>query len=762
MSKLLVRCFAFPSFPAAARSGLCLGILGLLLFAVGIPAVRSAEEEPKTQPARAEKPAKGYTLQDLDDPALPLKPKQPRTAQEQNRLDAMSWYMTGQLHEKRNEFNEALDDYKKAVALDPDSVQIYRALVPLAFSLNRTDEAVKYALKAVELDPEDYQLLRRLGVHMAQQREVPKAIELLEKAAESPGLKKNKAVSVMLQRDLAILYAAIGEKIKAADAFETVFEALQNPEKFGLNFRQQKSLEANPATTYEQIGQIFLDAERPQLAVKAFEAAAKARQGKPGALSFNLAQVYLQTKQYDKALDEIQKYLDAQLQTKGRAAYELLAKILKAKNQTGELIKRLEKMAENDPRNSTLQYFLAEQYLENNDLKEAETLYKKTLDGTNDPEGYAGLASVYRRQNKPEELLDALTQAVEAGHQAEFLADELKAISSDEKLLAQVIEVAKKANTPKNRKLNFAGALVVAKLAAEAKKTDDALEFYQVALEQRRDKAEVIYEEIGQMLFDADDYVKAAEWYRKAVGDAAVGQKAQFLFRLSQAEELAGNTQAALQAIHQAQAQLPQVALLQYQEGWIYFHAEKYDDALKKFEEVASKFPEDKETVRRSQFIISSIYVQRGELRKGEEVLEKVLAEDPTDPSVNNDLGYLYADHGKHLEKARSMIAIALKAEPENAAYLDSMGWVLYKLGEFKEAAGYLEKAVAKPTGGDATIWDHLGDCYARLKQRDKAKDAWQKALKDAKADSKPDEKLIKRIEQKLAGGEPPESGESP
>ena len=55
-------------------------------------------------------------------PRLPLKPKKPRTAEEQNRLDAMSWYMTGQLHEKRNEFNEALDDYKKAVALDPDSV----------------------------------------------------------------------------------------------------------------------------------------------------------------------------------------------------------------------------------------------------------------------------------------------------------------------------------------------------------------------------------------------------------------------------------------------------------------------------------------------------------------------------------------------------------------------------------------------------------------------------------------------------------------
>ncbi|MFG0314264.1 MAG: tetratricopeptide repeat protein, partial [Phycisphaerales bacterium] len=66
-----------------------------------------------------------------------------------------------------------------AVALDPTSAEITKALVMLAFSLNQTDEAVKYALKAIELDPDDYQILRRLGIHMAQERKIPQAIELL-------------------------------------------------------------------------------------------------------------------------------------------------------------------------------------------------------------------------------------------------------------------------------------------------------------------------------------------------------------------------------------------------------------------------------------------------------------------------------------------------------------------------------------------------------------------------------------------------------
>ncbi len=732
--------------------------VSMLLAVWLLSGVLLAQEDSKDKPTKADKPQaapKGIQQQIGDDPALPLQPKKPRTAAEENRIQAMSWYMTGQLLEKRNEFNQALDAYKKAVELDPKAVEIYKALVPLAFSLNQTDDAVKYALKAVELDPEDYELLRRLAIHQATQRRIPQAIELLQQAAKSPGLKENKAAFVMLNRDLAILYDALGEKIKAADAFEVVFDALQNPEKYKLNFRQRKSLEGNPATTFEDIGQTFLDAERPKLAVKAFEFALKARKGKPGTLSYNLAAAYLQIKDYDKALDQIQVYFDAQLQSKGRSAYELLAKILKAKNQTKELISRLEKMAQEDARNTKLQYFLAEQYLENKQLAKAEALYKKALDGNNDPEGHAGLASVYRRQNKPIELLDSLVQALDAGTPIESLDDEIQAIAKDKKLTARVLQYADKLAAPDKGTLDFHGARVCGKIAAAAKKTETALQYFELAMDQKRSKAEDIYEDIGQLFFDVDDYANAAKWYQKAVDDSGISNKPQFLYRLSQAAELAGNTEDALAAIKTAQAQLPDVSLLHYQEGWIYFHAERFDDAVKKFDEVAEKFATDKEITRRCLFILSSIHVKQGNLRKGEEVLEKVLAEDPDDPSVNNDLGYLYADHGNHLEKAKLMIQKALKAEPENPAYLDSMGWVLYKLGEYEKAATFLEKAVNLPNGGDSTIWDHLGDCYHRLKKTDKAKSAWQKALKDAQKDAKPDEKLIKRIEQKLAGGEP-------
>ena len=721
----------------------------------------------------AKSAADGYQLQDLDDPLKPLQPKKPRTASDQARIDGLAWYMTGRFREARNDFNGAMDAYKKAVELYPDGVDIYHALVPLAFGLKRTTEAVQFALKAVELDPDNYRLLRRLGRHMAAQGKLTEAIQLLEKADDSSTLDKSSGFYVTLKRDLAILYQSTGMKQQAADSYEVVFEAMKRPDKFKLDFRTRADLLKNPTTTYERIGQAFLDADRAELAVQAFERAEKAGKGKPGTLSYNLARVYAQTKKFDKALTQLQKYFNAQLQSKGKSAYVLLSQILRETNKSEELIPRLEKMSQKDSRNATLQFFLAEQYVANDRLDDAEKLYKKALASTSDAEGYVGLASVYRRKNQPKQLLENLAKALSTAGNGQQLTDglttEVKAISKDEKLLDSLIAVGRELAKAEKPKLDFAGSLLLAKLAAAAKKIDAAVEFYRFALKARRDRAAVIYSELGLLLMREDKYVEAAKVYREACDEPALAQsRPNNLFLLSQAHELSGKTKLALEAIVEARKIVPEHPLLHYQEGWIYYHSQQWDKAIKQFERVITKFAKHQDIVRRCQFSLSNIYVQRGDMKKGEGILEKILDESPDDPSVNNDLGYLWADQGKNLEQAEKMIRKAIKAEPENAAYLDSMGWVLFKLGKFSEALPHLEKATGLPSGGDATIWDHLADCYARLNKAAKAKEAWEKALEAAKTSTRPDKKLMKRIEEKLknqkdgAGKLRPERPDSP
>jgi Tfp pilus assembly protein PilF len=123
---------------------------------------------------------------------------------------------------------------------------------------------------------------------------------------------------------------------------------------------------------------------------------------------------------------------------------------------------------------------------------------------------------------------------------------------------------------------------------------------------------------------------------------------------------------------------------------------------------------------------------------------------DPDDTQCNNDLGYLWADQGKNLDKAEKMIRKALADEPENGAYLDSLGWVLFKLGKYQEAIGPLEQAVKKNTGGDSTLWDHLGDVQLKLMQTEKAVESWQKALKSTEEDKFTDPQLVARLKDKL------------
>ena len=66
------------------------------------------------------------------------------------------------------------------------------------------------------------------------------------------------------------------------------------------------------------------------------------------------------------------------------------------------------------------------------------------------------------------------------------------------------------------------------------------------------------------------------------------------------------------------------------------------------------------------------------------------------------------------------------KLEPKNAAYVDSLGWVLFKLNQNEQALEYLLKAVELSEVPDAAVYDHVGDVYRALKQNEKAREAWK------------------------------------
>lgn len=107
----------------------------------------------------------------------------------------------------------------------------------------------------------------------------------------------------------------------------------------------------------------------------------------------------------------------------------------------------------------------------------------------------------------------------------------------------------------------------------------------------------------------------------------------------------------------------------------------------------------------------------------------------PEDATLANFYGYLLAEKGENLDLAEELLGKALAKEPDNGYFLDSLGWIRFKKGLFREALEILLGAAEK-AGDDAVIWEHIGDAYARLNESEKAREAYRKSLSiDPKAE---------------------------
>lgn len=156
-------------------------------------------------------------------------------------------------------------------------------------------------------------------------------------------------------------------------------------------------------------------------------------------------------------------------------------------------------------------------------------------------------------------------------------------------------------------------------------------------------------------------------------------------------------------------------------------------------------------------YALAGAYSRLNANDRSEQTLAEVLKLDPTFAGANNDLGYTWAEQGKNLPQAETLVAKALRAEPENPSFLDSMGWVLYKLGKFDEAVKDLQRAAI---GSEPVVLDHLGDALYRLGDHAKAAAQWKQAAaaigeprEEERNDVKELRKKLQEKQQQVAAG---------
>ena len=130
---------------------------------------------------------------------------------------------------------------------------------------------------------------------------------------------------------------------------------------------------------------------------------------------------------------------------------------------------------------------------------------------------------------------------------------------------------------------------------------------------------------------------------------------------------------------------------------------------------------------------------QAGLYDKAADLFRKSISLDPTNAAeAYNYVAFMWAEHNLHLDEAEDMVGRALQFDPNNGAYLDTLGWVHFRKGKFEEALAELLRASENLTKPDAVVLEHLGDTYSKLNRVAQALDFWQKAIALA-----PDNKLL-------------------
>lgn len=136
-------------------------------------------------------------------------------------------------------------------------------------------------------------------------------------------------------------------------------------------------------------------------------------------------------------------------------------------------------------------------------------------------------------------------------------------------------------------------------------------------------------------------------------------------------------------------------------------------------------------------FALGAAFERTNQVDSAIAAFEQILDHQPDHAATLNYLGYALADRGLKLDYARELIAQAVKIQPKNPAFLDSFGWVYYRLGDFEAAVKYL--SAAAELDSDPVIYDHFGDALQATGKRDQAREWWQKAL-----EQQPDNQAIR------------------
>ncbi len=204
------------------------------------------------------------------------------------------------------------------------------------------------------------------------------------------------------------------------------------------------------------------------------------------------------------------------------------------------------------------------------------------------------------------------------------------------------------------------------------------------------------------------------------------------LLRLAEAQVRAERIEQSLATLANAQKRFPLSGRVAFVQALVLQTAERHDDALGALL-VAEQLAVDTDLYMNDEFYFRRAvsHESTGRWEEAVEDFRKVLEIEPDHHLAMNNLGYLWAERDIHIDEAHKLLTRALELEPNQPAYLDSMGWIYYRCGEFEKARDFINRAL-QDVPDDPVVNDHMGDILVRLGKLPEALEHWKKALPKA------------------------------
>jgi tetratricopeptide (TPR) repeat protein len=599
-------------------------------------------------------------------------------------LETRKLYLRARSDLADGKFREALDLYRRVIERLPADAVVRYEYAQLLRDLNVGDEAITQAREAVKLDPQMAEAHRLLGsLEFAGGEKDParldRAISELRTAQRlAPG---DPSTGAALARALM----ARGRSAEAARVLDGLPESAGQPAL--LRLRAEAKAKSGQTKEAEALYRFLIQSDPTDR-----EAIA------------SLVDLYEEEDRLDDALALLRDL--EKKDADNPAVAERIALDLARAGRFDEAEKRARDLAAKRPENRGNLRLLAQVLFEKGDVGGGEKILRGLL--ASDPEDEAArrvLASEFLRDRRFQDARTLLEESLRRSGTDARGAEQRQSVS---------VELGYLAFLEKDYVL--------------AKRTLEPLQISGGAVNSRATRL------LLACARDGEDFAYGLARARAAA--AAESDNAEWTAAIGEFQWRTGDRKGAEQTLARLGASEEPDRVIAAADSWA--RVKDFGKAATVARDAVKKFPESTEAL----FRLGSSLERAGSPGEAEQVFLRLLEKKPADSATQNYLGYMWADRGEKLDRARELLEKAVAREPRNGAYLDSLGWVYFRLGRLDAAARNLSEAHRRDPD-DPTIEEHLGDLAERLGNGDEAIGHWERALT-----LKPDEP--EKVRQKL------------